>query len=258
MLTRRPVPFCLPGEPSLHVSVLEISDRKWWTQQSQRSDSNPFGAKLWPAALGIAEHLASLPTSGWEHVDSALDCCCGNGLVSMALASRGVGTVTASDISPLALELTSQAAALQDLNVATLHFDLGCPAPLPDAELVVFADLFYDEALGRLVAKRVAEATKRGSWVIVGSHVRSGREAYLKRLGQLLGDEGAMPAFKDTRIVRSTELRWKEKRCSLMEFNTPTWVHEGYAMYADGQRRKQGKYVSKLTDKQHISARSRA
>lgn len=115
------VAFSLAGDPPLHLSVLEVSDRDWWAQQSKMEGSNPFGAKLWPAALGVAEHLSNLPAIGWESVGSALDCCCGNGLVAITLAARGVPTVIASDISPLALEMTAQAAAAQQLTaVSTL------------------------------------------------------------------------------------------------------------------------------------------
>lgn len=223
------VGFELPGRPPLSVSVLEVSDRQWWAAQSEAAGSNPFGAKVWPAALGVAEHLSSLPIGGWcdGGVTSALDCCCGNGLVSLTLGHRGVASVTATDISPVALELTSQAARAQQLDsITAMRFDLGSSEPLPAAELCVFADLFYDEHLGRLVANRVAEAAKRGSWVLVGSHVRSGRDAFLKRLSQLMPDLEPRPAFRlaDERIVRSEALRWKEKRWTLLEFNTPEWA----------------------------------
>ena len=225
------VAFSLAGDPPLHLSVLEVSDRDWWAQQSKMEGSNPFGAKLWPAALGVAEHLSNLPAIGWESVGSALDCCCGNGLVAITLAARGVPTVIASDISPLALEMTAQAAAAQQLTaVSTLRFDLSATkTALPDADLCVFADLFYEEKLGRLVAQRVAEAAKRGSWVVVGSHVRSGRGAFLERLGQLLPGTSRELAFRhdDEFLVRSDALKWKEKRCSLLEFNTPAWARVG-------------------------------
>ena len=224
------VAFSLAGDPPLHLSVLEVSDRDWWAQQSKMEGSNPFGAKLWPAALGVAEHLSNLPAIGWESVGSALDCCCGNGLVAITLAARGVPTVIASDISPLALEMTAQAAAAQQLTaVSTLRFDLSAKTALPDADLCVFADLFYEEKLGRLVAQRVAEAAKRGSWVVVGSHVRSGRGAFLERLGQLLPGTSRQLAFRhdDEFLVRSDALKWKEKRCSLLEFNTPAWARVG-------------------------------
>ena len=223
------VAFSLAGEPPLHLSVLEVADRDWWAQQSKMEGSNPFGAKLWPAALGVAEHLSNLPADGWESVGSALDCCCGNGLVAITLAARGVPTVIASDISPLALEMTAQAAAAQHLTaVSTLRFDLGAKTALPAADLCIFADLFYEERLGRLVAQRVAEAAKRGSWVVVGSHVRSGRGAFLERLGQLLPGARQL-AFRhdDEFLVRSDALKWKEKRCSILEFNTPAWAQVG-------------------------------
>ena len=40
-------------------------------------------------------------------------------------------------------------------------------AALPAGDVCVFADLLYNKELGRGVARRVAEAKKRGSWIIV-------------------------------------------------------------------------------------------
>ena len=219
--SRHTVKFSLEGRPPLELSVVEVNDRQWWERQSNQEGSNPFGAKLWPAALGVAKHLARLPAEQLVGLRS-LDCGSGNGLCSLVLASRNAD-VMALDISPVALALTRQAAASQTLELATAQFDFSSSERLPPADLCIFADLLYDARLARLVADRVAEAARRGSWVIVGSHTRSGRETFLTRLAELM-DEA--PQFGEERIVRSDELRWKEKRYVMMQLNVPLWAQE--------------------------------
>ena len=123
----RNVALTLPGLPPIRVNVLEVSDRMWWERESERPDANPYGAKVWPGSLAIAEYLARLPA---EHVGalSVLELGCGNGLCSLAAASRGA-RVTATDISRVALGLTAKAATSSQLEMRI--FDLGGAAPLP-------------------------------------------------------------------------------------------------------------------------------
>lgn len=217
-VARRKVPLTLDGAPPLSLFVNEVADFGWWEEESARPGSNPFGAKLWPAALAVAEHLASSPSACLSGL-RVLEIGCGNGLCSLVAAARGA-SVTATDVAPAALELTRQAASAQSLAVDATAFDLGCAAALPAAELVVAADLLYDDELAGLVARRVAEAVRRGSWVLVGDENRSGRDVFLRRLRELLGRAHGEVAF-EPRVVRLAALKWKEKRVGLMEFNAP-------------------------------------
>lgn len=55
--------------------------------------------------------------------------------------------------------------------------------PLPDADIVVAADIMYEPTTGRAMARRVQEALLRGSRVLVGdSPGRAGRPAFLDEL----------------------------------------------------------------------------
>ena len=40
--------------PDLSISVHEIADWSWWEEQSLDECANPYGAKLWPAAVAVA------------------------------------------------------------------------------------------------------------------------------------------------------------------------------------------------------------
>lgn len=60
--------------------------------------------------------------------------------------------------------------------------------PLPPADIVLIADLLYDKALAVAVGKRVCEAYKRGSLVIVGnSPSRPGTPDMLRTCSEILG-----------------------------------------------------------------------
>ena len=205
--------------PTLSIGVQEINDWDWWEEQSLDESANPYGAKLWPAAVAVAREIAQLPLEG----KSVLELGCGNGLCSLAAAASGAASVLATDLSADALGLTADAAKAAQLPVATAELDLGGPEPLPPADLVVAADLLYDEALAALVAARVAEAMRRGSAVLVGSDLQRGpRHGFLAKLRELAPPRGADEpplAFDDSVRVALPAVGWKEKRIGMLRLN---------------------------------------
>ena len=199
----------------LAVGVVEVSDWEWW--DSQPAEANPFGAKLWPAAVAVARDLVALP-SGTLQGMTVLELGCGNGLCSLAAAMAGAGSVVASDLSVDALALVGEAADNAQLSVDLRVLDLSNTTdPLPPAELVIAADLMYDDDLARHVAVRVAEAARRGSWVIVADPKRGPREAFLRKLAEC----GEKHAFSERQTVRLDALKWKEKKVEVMHINRP-------------------------------------
>ena len=186
-IERRKIPIRVGGSASpLDLHVVEVADWSWWEEQSIDESANPFGAKLWPASLAVADYLAGLPEDVLPAM-SVLEIGCGNGLCSLTVAARGAASVVASDLSEDALTLTREAAQQQGLAVQTLRFDLADRAtPLPPAQLVIAADVLCarlrfepkraraaqlagaacradDAGLATTVAHRVAEAAARGS-----------------------------------------------------------------------------------------------
>ena len=200
---RRRIPVRVGGNVSaLNLHVVEVADWSWWEEQSVSESANPFGAKLWPASLAVADYLAGLPADVLP-ATTVLEIGCGNGLCSLTAAARGAASVVATDLSEDALTLTHEAAQQQGLAVQTLRFDLADRAtPLPPAQLVIAADVLCarsrfepnseraaelactcadDASLATAVAHRVAEAAARGSWPC-GKQGRCGRPARPKRL----------------------------------------------------------------------------
>lgn len=90
----RPDPY-----PPVRVCIVEVSDVEWWNNEN---NVNPFGGKLWPSGLAVAQFLASM--GSLEKYD-LLEMGCGNGLCSIVAAESGA-RVVASDISQTTLKLT--------------------------------------------------------------------------------------------------------------------------------------------------------
>ena len=153
--------------------------------------ADPYGAVLWPAALAVARRCTEIAPETLAAV-RVLELGAGTGLASRAAAACGARTVLATDYEPLPLRLLSAADAGSG-RVATQLFDVADhSAPLPPGELVLIADLLYDKATARALAKRVDEAYRRGARVIVGdSPGRPGRETFLTNCRARLPPEAA-------------------------------------------------------------------
>jgi SAM-dependent methyltransferase len=106
---RRRIPVRVGGNEALNLHVVEVADWSWWEEQSVSESANPFGAKLWPASLAVADYLAGLPADVLP-ATTVLEIGCGNGLCSLTAAARGAASVVASDLSEDALTLTQEAA----------------------------------------------------------------------------------------------------------------------------------------------------
>ena len=160
---------------------------------------DPYGSVLWPAASAIAMHLLENIPDLSEKV--VLEVGTGTGLVSIAAAQAGAKCI-ATDYEEVPLQLLSYAAnslnTQQSSNIkdglgeiSTSLFDI-CDenTPLPDADILVAADIMYEPKTGKAMAERVYEALQAGNRVLVGdSPGRAGRPAFLAELRSLLGDE---------------------------------------------------------------------
>jgi predicted nicotinamide N-methyase len=160
----------------------------------------PFWAFAWAGGQAVARHLLDHPelVAGRR----VLDVAAGSGLVAIAAAKAGAGTVRAVDIDPLAVvatELNAQAngvavtACLQDV----LDGDGG------DAHVVVAGDVFYNRDLAQRVFGFAWRARARGATVLVGDPGR----AYLPREHLSLVasyDVPVSPSLEDGPVKRTT------------------------------------------------------
>ena len=105
----------------IDVCVVQVNDERWWQEQEDGENSNPFGARLWPSSLACAQFLCQHINNSIRRISHhnddqrlqhlhdqevvVLEIGCGTGLVSIGAAVCGA-SVVATDISPIALRLT--------------------------------------------------------------------------------------------------------------------------------------------------------
>lgn len=169
----------------------------------QLDAGDPYGSVLWPAASAVANHLMKFEQTDRKE-QTLLELGTGTGLVAIAASRAGYQHVIATDYESVPLRLLEYSAAKLNgdvdltASISTERLDI-CDyydTPLPDADLVVAADIMYEPATGRAMAHRTAEALKRGSRVIIGcSPGRPGRPAFLDELKRIV--PGIDAEFKD-------------------------------------------------------------
>lgn len=127
----------------------------------------PYGRVLWPSAAACARVLVALAAR--TKARTVLELGCGTGLVSLVAARAGLD-VLATDVDDGAL-VAARAAAARVSMTGTFRaapFDVRGVVPLPAADIVVAADVLYEEVLAAALARRCVQALATGAHVIVG------------------------------------------------------------------------------------------
>ena len=139
----------------------------------------PYWAYAWPGGCLLARHLLDNPSlaAGRQACDLGAGC----GIVAIAAACCGA-RATAIDLDPLAAEATRLNAEANGVTVDCLIAD-ALAGDVPDADLLLAGDLFYDARLARRAARFLDLCAAAGRTVLVGdigrAHLPRGR---LRRL----------------------------------------------------------------------------
>jgi predicted nicotinamide N-methyase len=163
----------------LYITILDTPDVGRLDEAIHDTAVDPYATTLWPASLAVAMELPDLISPG----DQVLDLGSGTGLATLTAARLGA-YATAYDHDPFALRLIEEAARMQGLSVETIEFDLHSPEPLPPADLIILADLFYDYDLADSLARRVVGQVLSGGRAIIGDPGRVATSAFLDYLGE--------------------------------------------------------------------------
>ena len=141
----------------------------------------PYWAELWPSALVLAEHLAARDLRGRRVVELG----CGVGLPAIVAALAGAD-VLASDWYADALAFAGANAAAAGTAIQTLLVDWTAPPPallaMPAADLVVGADVLYEERNGPALAALVPQILAPGGELVVADPRRPHAAGLLDRL----------------------------------------------------------------------------
>jgi predicted nicotinamide N-methyase len=163
----------------------------------------PFWAFAWAGGQALARYLLDNP----EVVRGrrAIDIASGSGLVAIAAAKAGAVTVTAYDIDPLAAAAAAVNAWANGVAISAVCADLLSPdhAPVPDCELVMVADAFYERELAGKVLRYLHRCRAHGATVLVGDLGRK----YLPK-DQLIAltayDVAGLRALEGAEVKRTT------------------------------------------------------
>lgn len=174
------------------VRVLEIADVDAALDRAAAGDvPAPYGVVLWASGVALAEAVAARDVARRRVVDVGA----GVGAASLTAAHAGA-EVIALDHDALALALVRRAADEAGVRVEARAFDLMDDAPLPDADLYLFADLLYEPELAVRTAERALEAHASGAEVLLADPDRTSRPAFLARLTE----GGVRAAFVDVQV----------------------------------------------------------
>jgi predicted nicotinamide N-methyase len=143
------------GERSLTLLRPESSEALINEADFERDERLPYWAELWPSALILARHVATMRGAG----RSLLELGCGVGLVATA-ASRAGFTVTATDYYDDALLFTSLNVARNgqpEPRVRLLDWR-AIPGDLGRFDVILASDVLYERRYPSLIADVLASA----------------------------------------------------------------------------------------------------
>jgi predicted nicotinamide N-methyase len=140
----------------------------WWSADLDPSAAvkkekigDPFGVIMWPGSIlaskELVQHRAQIANS------TVLVLGAGTGVEAQCAALLGASKVIAIDISKLTLKLLrfgAEQAGVGDV-VEPMQFDLFSKEPLPACDVMVAADVLYNEELAHQIGKRVVEVLRR-------------------------------------------------------------------------------------------------
>lgn len=150
------------------ISVYELAKpqemvESWMANDGETAnDSDPFGVVMWPGSIIAAGELVK----NREFISDAktvLILGAGTGVEAQVAAKLGAKKVIATDNNGLTLTLLDhsvKAAGLVD-TVQSAEFDIFSDRELPDADVVVAADVLYNPELAQQVGRRCQEVLCR-------------------------------------------------------------------------------------------------
>ncbi len=130
----------------------------------------PFWAFPWAGGQALSHYLLGHPEA--VRGKRILDLASGSGLVAIAAATCGAADVTANDIDPMCEAAIAVNAELNDVPIGYLGGDL-LEADLPATDVILAADVFYEQTPARRFLAFLQRAHAAGIMVIAGDPGRT-------------------------------------------------------------------------------------
>jgi predicted nicotinamide N-methyase len=165
----------IAGVPGLPIRIHTADELTpiWEATEKDLEKHNiapPFWAFPWAGGQALAKYVLENPELVSGKV--VLDLASGSGLVAIAAAKAGAAIVEANDIDPMCEAAVAANAELNGVSIEYLGDDLLGSEP-PEADVILAADVFYEEGPARRFLAFLKQAHAAGIAVLAGDPGRT-------------------------------------------------------------------------------------
>lgn len=164
----------VPHAPEIRLQVADEATALWQKTEDALQAIGlppPFWAFAWAGGQALARYILDNP--GVAAGARAVDFASGSGLVAIAAARAGARHVTASDLDPFAVAAIRLNAAANGVADRIVPVSTDLLGTVPEADLVLAADVFYERDLAEAVTAWLCDLQARGRTVLIGDPGRT-------------------------------------------------------------------------------------
>jgi len=162
-----------PHVPEIRLHLADEALPLWQKTEDELAEAGlalPYWAFAWAGGQALARYV--LDTQGLVSAKRVTVFAAGSGLEAIACAQRGAASVIATEIDPLARAALALNAAANGVEFTISDADLLTGA-LPDADVLLLGDVFFEQPLATHVTDLAARFTATGGLALVGDPGRS-------------------------------------------------------------------------------------
>ena len=162
----------VPGLPIRLYTADELTPI-WEATEKDLAEANvapPFWAFPWAGGQALSRYVLDNPDTVRGKL--VLDLASGSGLVAVAAALAGAAQVVANDIDPMCEASVALNAELNGVSIDYLGGNLLEGEP-PDYDVILAADVFYEQTPARLFRAMLERAHANGSLILAGDPGRT-------------------------------------------------------------------------------------
>jgi len=162
-----------PHVPEIRLHLADEALPLWQKTEDELTEAGlplPFWAFAWAGGQALARYVLDTPdlVAGKRVVVFAA----GAGLEAIAAVRRGAGAVVATEIDPFARAALGLNAVANGVAFTISEADL-LAGDLPEADVLLLGDVFFEQPMAGLVADLAARFTAAGGLALIGDPGRS-------------------------------------------------------------------------------------
>lgn len=160
----------VPAIPEIRLHTAHPGSRLGRLLDRDDDPAPPYWAYPWSGGAVLARYVLDHPAT--VRGRRILDLGAGGGIVAIAAALAGAAVVTAAEVDGYGIAALERNAAANGVTVTALHADL-LKGPVPDVDLVLAGDLFYERELAERAAAFFERCVAEEVEVLVGDPGRA-------------------------------------------------------------------------------------